>query len=353
MQSLSSSPSSYYTVASTLYGNEPLRVCIFSSPKDIPRLSPRWRALMKTSSHTHPFYDPAWHHTWWKYLGSGKVHICTVGPETGPPIAIAPLTLREDGVMRFIGGEDLTDYLDILARDGAHEEAWRVLVEYLNSPEAPPWKELILHSVPAASPTVEYFGHSGRGAEVVPEEVCPVISLPDSWDEYTGMLSQHDERELLRKIRKAQMEPGLEFHRTHTEIELGTDLDEFFLLHELSQPQKAGFWNTPRREFFREMAKEMLALGWLYLTIMRVDGHPIAANFALDYGDRIYLYNSGFDPRERELSPGLVLLAKNIEQAIQSGHTSFDMLRGDEPYKYRYAAQDEPIVRIRLARETS
>jgi CelD/BcsL family acetyltransferase involved in cellulose biosynthesis len=83
---------------------------------------------------------------------------------------------------------------------------------------------------------------------------------------------------------------------------------------------------------------------------MRVDGHPVAANFSLDYGDRIYLYNSGFDPGERELSAGLVLLGQNIEQAIQAGRASFDLLRGDEPYKYRYAARDEGIRLIRLER---
>ena len=350
MSSSPSAPSPCYAVTSS-GGQAPLQVCVHTDPGDILRLAPEWRSLMEASSHAHPFYDPAWHATWWKHLGSGEVHLCTIGPEEGPPIAIAPLTLREDGVMRFIGGEDLTDYLDIVARDGAHGEAWRALLEYLESKEAPPWRELILHSVPAGSPTVDFFSAPGTRASVEQENVCPVIRLPDSWDEYTGMLGQRDERELRRKIRKANLESGLEFHRTLSEAELEIDLEEFFRLHELSQPEKAEFWNPSRRGFFREMAKEMFALGWLDLTIMRVDGHPVAANFALDYDDRIYLYNSGFDPGERELSAGLVLLAQNIEQAIRAGRDSLDMLRGDEPYKYRYAAKDESIQLIRLSRE--
>ncbi|MFC1491200.1 GNAT family N-acetyltransferase [Nitrospinota bacterium] len=324
---------------------------VYTDPEDILRLAPEWRALMEASRFSHPFYDPAWHSTWWKHLGTGTVHLCTVCQEEAAPIAIAPLTLRKDGVMRFIGGEDLTDYLDIVARDGAYEEAWGALMTYLESPEAPPWKELILHSVPAASPTAEFFAKMGERATAEQEDVCPVIALPDSWDEYTGMLGQRHERELRRKVRKANLEAGLEFHRTLAEKDLEMDLKEFFQLHALSQPDKADFWNESRCAFFREMAGEMLKLGWLELTIMRVDGHPVAANFALDYEDRIYLYNSGYDPAERELSAGLVLLAQNIEQAIQAGRTSFDLLRGDEPYKYRYAAKDESIQRIRLSRE--
>ncbi len=355
MSSSCSAPSPCYAVTYSPEGKEPLQVCVYSTPGDIDRLAPEWRALMAASSHSHPFHDPAWHATWWKHLGSGELHICTVGPEGGPLIAIAPFTLREDGLMRFVGGEDLTDYLDIIARDGAHEDAWWALLEYLNSPDAPAWKELALHSVPAGSPTVAFFKAAGGsathgGAIIETENVCPVIPLPGSWDDYTAMLGQREERELRRKIRKANMEPGLEFGRTLTEKELETDLDDFIRLHELSQPEKAEFWNPSRSAFFREMAKEMLALGWLDLSFMRVDGHPVAANFELDYGDRIYLYNSGFDPGERELSAGLVLLAWNIEQAIQAGRTSFDMLRGDEPYKYRFAARDEGIHLIRLAR---
>ncbi len=359
MTSSCSAPSSCYVVTSSPEGKEPLQVCVYATPGDIDRLAPEWRALMEASSHSHPFYDPVWHSTWWKHLGSGELHICTVGPEGGPLIAIAPLTLREDGLMRFVGGEDLTDYLDIVARDGAHEDAWRALLGYLNSPDGPAWKELALHSVPGASPTVAFFeaaggaaggGTHGGGATIEAENVCPVIPLPGSWDDYTGMLGQREERELRRKIRKANMEPGLEFGRTLSEKELEADLDDFVRLHELSQPEKAEFWNPSRSAFFREMAKEMLALGWLDLSFMRVDGHPVAANFSLDYGDRIYLYNSGFDPGERELSAGLVLLGQNIEQAIQAGRASFDLLRGDEPYKYRYAARDEGIRLIRLER---
>ncbi len=345
-----STPTPCFSVTGPGDEGKSLQVCVYTDPEDILRLAPEWRALMEASQFSRPFYDPAWHAAWWKHLGSGTVHLCTVGREEEAPFAFAPLTLRNDGVMRFIGGEDLTDYLDIVARDGTHEEAWGALMTYLESPEAPPWKELLLHSVPEVSPTVAFFSERVARAEVESEEVCPVIPLPGSWDEYTGMLGPREERELRRKIRKANLEGDLEFHRTLTEKDLEKDLEDFFALHALSQPEKAEFWNDSRRAFFREMAYEMLRLGWLELTVMRVDGHPVAANFAIDHGDRIYLYNSGYDPAERELSAGLVLLAQNIEQAIQAGRTSFDLLRGDEPYKYRYAAKDESIVRIRLER---
>jgi CelD/BcsL family acetyltransferase involved in cellulose biosynthesis len=277
------------------------------------------------------------------------VHLCAVRKDDGSLVAISPLTLREDGVLRFIGGEDLSDYLDIVARPNAYSDAWNALISYLTGPEAPQWKELRLHSVPADSPTAEFFS-AYEGAQIEKEDVCPIISLPDSWEEYTGMLGQRDERELRRKVRKAEMEGDLSFETTLSAETLETELEEFFRLHALSQPEKDQFWNQDRRRFFREMAHEMFQLGWLDLSLMRVDGHAVAANFSFDYEDRIFLYNSGFDPTERELSAGIVLLAQNIQQAIQAGRKSFDFLRGDEAYKYRFAGKDKIVLRIKLNR---
>ena len=48
------------------------------------------------------------------------------------------------------------------------------------------------------------------------------------------------------------------------------------------------------------------------------------------------------------LSLGVVITAKAIEYAIENGRKSFDFLRGNETYKYRFGAQDTTIYRIHL-----
>ncbi len=327
-----------------------LEVRVHGKAEDIAALAPEWRALLAKARPAHPFYDPAWHLAWWKSLGEGTPHICAVRRPDGSLLAVAPLALGEDGVLRFSGGSDVTDYLDIAAAEGDHEAAWGAILSHLEGPGAPPWKEMDLHCVPGGSPTLKLLLQTPERAEAEQEDVCPVIALPDSWDDYMGMLSGREERELRRKIRKANLEPGLEFQRTLTPEQLEADLDDFFRLHALSQPDKADFWTPGRRAFFREVAAEMLRLGWLDLTLMRVDGHAVGANFSFDYEDRIYLYNSGYDPGERELSGGVVLLARNIKEAIRAGRSAFDLLRGNEPYKYRFAAKDETVHRIRVRR---
>ncbi|MEK6711404.1 MAG: GNAT family N-acetyltransferase [Nitrospinota bacterium] len=325
-----------------------------ASPEAFTALAGEWRALLAKAKPSHPFYDPAWHLAWWKHLGSGALHLCEARRPGGELIAVAPFTVNGEGLLRLTGGEVLSDYLDIAVLPGAEAEVWTALLAHLEGPQGPAWKEMLVRGLPEGSPTLKVLtdadGPARGRAGAEREEVCPVIPLPGSWEDYVGMLDARDERELRRKLRKAFMQPGLEFRRTLGEEQLEADLAEFVRLHALSHPDKADFWNEARGAFFREMAREMLRLGWLDLTFLVVDGHPAAANFAFDFEDRIYLYNSGYDPNERGLSAGLVLLAHNIEEAINGGRASFDLLRGDEAYKYTFGAKDEPIFRVRLAR---
>ena len=49
----------------------------------------------------------------------------------------------------------------------------------------------------------------------------------------------------------------------------------------------------------------------------------------------------------------MILLAKFIERTIREGCRRFDLLRGDEAYKYEWGAVDEPIQRILLRRKNN
>jgi CelD/BcsL family acetyltransferase involved in cellulose biosynthesis len=50
-------------------------------------------------------------------------------------------------------------------------------------------------------------------------------------------------------------------------------------------------------------------------------------------------------------SPGWVLLAKEINWAIEQGMTEVDLMRGDEDYKYRFGGIDRHVIsfKARLA----
>ena len=60
------------------------------------------------------------------------------------------------------------------------------------------------------------------------------------------------------------------------------------------------------------------------------------------------LYNSGFHPEAAALSPGLVLLAYVVRDAIGRGRRRFDFLRGEERYKYEFGPTPEDVCTVTI-----
>jgi CelD/BcsL family acetyltransferase involved in cellulose biosynthesis len=98
--------------------------------------------------------------------------------------------------------------------------------------------------------------------------------------------------------------------------------------------------------------RDCAAVGVVELNFLTVEGRRIAAGVTFDDGKVIYYYNAGVDPDARELSPGVVMVARYIERSIRLGRGRLDFLRGDEPYKYEWGAVDEPIERLLVQRVT-
>jgi CelD/BcsL family acetyltransferase involved in cellulose biosynthesis len=48
----------------------------------------------------------------------------------------------------------------------------------------------------------------------------------------------------------------------------------------------------------------------------------------------------------RSSAPGIVLFAERIRTAIARGFTAFDFMRGNESYKYRFGATDQPLYQL-------
>ena len=62
------------------------------------------------------------------------------------------------------------------------------------------------------------------------------------------------------------------------------------------------------------------------------------------------VFNSGLETTGfQSLSAG-ICVARMIEQAIGRGYTEFDLLRGNEDYKYRLGARDTYIYHVTVER---
>jgi CelD/BcsL family acetyltransferase involved in cellulose biosynthesis len=89
--------------------------------------------------------------------------------------------------------------------------------------------------------------------------------------------------------------------------------------------------------FHADVLTQMAAKGWVRVFLLEVKGRVIAALYGFSTGKTFSFYQSGMDPAWAHLSVGLVLMGCSMEHAIRSGIGTFDLLRGNEDYKFQWA----------------
>ena len=310
-----------------------------------------WDALVGASRLRAPFLGFTWQREGVRaFVPQARLEIRTVEDEAGRLVAILPLWEAGPGVLRAIGGADISDYLDLIARAGFEEEAWTALLE-ARAGERAAWE---LHAVPAASPTVTVLprlaGACGLAATAEVEERCPVLALPASWDAYLAGLGGKHRHELGRKQRRlARERPEARATCLHAAAEIEARLGDFLDLHRRSRAGKARFMDARMEAFFRRAVVALAARGGARLWFLDAAAGPLAAFVVLEWDDTVGLYNSGFHPDHAALSPGVVLLAHLVRDAIARGRRRFDFLRGEERYKYEFEPVAEDVCRVRIA----
>ena len=311
----------------------------------------RWNGLLAQARQPSVFLSWQWQTAWARaFLAERPLHLLRVSDDAGTLAGLLPLYDESAGLRRFVGGVDVSDYLDLIVPAGREEEVWQALLQH-RAGEATEWD---LRAIRAGSPTLDILPRlcpaAGIRAQVEREDRCPVLELPASWDAYLDRLPGKDRHELRRKIRKLERElPGTSV-RSHASPE-GWDgaLAAFLRLHRLSKAGKARFMDERMEAFFRDATHALAARGWARLWFLDWDGAAIASFLCLEHAGSVGLYNSGFDPLHAKLAPGIVLLARVIRDAIDRGVPLFDFLRGDEPYKYAFGPTAQDLFRVRVA----
>jgi CelD/BcsL family acetyltransferase involved in cellulose biosynthesis len=323
-----------------------MHIRVHTHVEDFAALAPEWRALQQRLAFDSLFYTPEWQELTWREFGRGELQIVAVHDDAGALVALAPLALHE-GVLGFAAYKEISDYLDVLVAAGHEAAAHGALCDWLLGPSAPAWTTLELTNVIESSPTFAGFADTlrGRGAQVdAPrEDVCPIITLPDTFDAYLAMLDGKERRELQRKLRRAAEESRMVIVNDPNTLE--RDVNDFLSLMKASMVSKSDFMTPAMEAFFHRMARVMQQAGWLQLAFLEVgDEEPLtraAAYLNFVYGNDVFVYNSGLDPlKYSHISPGQVLIAKLIEHAIGEKRRLFDFLQGNESYKYGLGGKD-------------
>ncbi len=329
----------------------------------VPRGTVRseWELLLDEDPDATVFQSPRYLETWARVLGQAshaRVHtvhrdgrLIGVVPEAHERMgsATGPLEVR-----CFLGGTEVTDYLGPVSR---REDRADVAAAYLDHLAADiDWDEVIAGGLAADSGWLETFARGAAERGIVEldrttEGVCPRVDLTGGEQAHLERLPGKQRHELERKARKLARDAGeVELVEVDPEKVAG-ELDGFLALAADSHPEKSGFFSRPEmHDWFQALAEEFVGDGTFRLHRLEVGGLIGAATVSLVADGQWGLYNSAFDPVLSSLAPGIVQIGQLLELAASEGCHTFDLLRGDEPYKYRFGATDRVIERLTLVR---
>jgi CelD/BcsL family acetyltransferase involved in cellulose biosynthesis len=262
------------------------------------------------------------------------------------------MSIRDDGLLETMGPA-VSDYLEPLIDPAVEREVWGVMLKVIAKLRAGKNKKVTLHNVREGESlrTVlpELVRGEGFGVEEKRIESTPVLALPRSWEEYLGTLDAHERKETRRKLNKAITKGGARVVKCSADpAEISRALADAFVLMEQAPGDKGEAIRKTIRPLLERAAPGMIAAGRLWLHTLYLEEKAAAVTIQFPYRDGPQLYNCGFDAAKKEWSPGVVLTSLIIKEAIEGGAREFDLLRGQEPYKYRLGAKDRGLWMVTL-----
>ena len=309
-----------------------------------------------------PFMSWAWHRAWADAAPPAEVEASAVLVLRGPGGAVAgilPLRVARvpfhrvsvSAVTWAIGDLGCPDHLDVLAAPEADVDLLAAAVERLS------WQVMILSNLaPNASHTLRLCdaiaarGHALRRRTLWS---CPYLELNDDWDRYLASLTPTRRQTLRRKERNLLRDHAAAI-TDYAPDRLDEGWSHLMSLHERRWEDAGGgaFQDDGAVRLQRRFAGELAARGQLWLTTLDLDGAPAAAWYGFAWGDTVYFYQGGRDPRWERESVGLVLMGAMIRRAIERGYRRFDFLRGEDPYKRQWTNTERFTEEITIFRRS-
>src|SRR5215212_2219052 len=189
------------------YSTHPPETTVLEDDREFATLEEEWTDLYDSSPLATPFQSWAWLYSWWEFYGEGyELRLVTIRDD-GLLVGIAPLMLERRRVLSrllFIG-TGLTDYLDILVRQGWEARVYKVGVQALRQMDA--WQVADLQQLRPEADAWSFFREWDGPRARVWQENCPLIEVKP-WDELLMSIKKglrSSARQTLRRLEEDEV----------------------------------------------------------------------------------------------------------------------------------------------------
>jgi CelD/BcsL family acetyltransferase involved in cellulose biosynthesis len=328
---------------------------------DLAALGPEWDELLADADGASIFLTHAWIASWRATVGTDTELLIGTArePSSGMLVGIAPLVVASRSIgpmstriLRMAGsGIASSDHLDVIVRHG-HPHVAAALWKGVSQQRT--WDLIDLDGLrPGSHLSRLLVRRRGDHDAFVTETLCPVLELPESWEEYEASLGSNLRQNLRRYARKLDKDTdGPVVERLVVDAdEIVETVEQLACFHQAirtSKGQRGSFAESAMVDFHREVALRFAEKGRLRLHRLDVDGEMAAAISCFRHDDTVSFYTTGYDASLSAYGPGRRIMAASIRSAIEEGARRFDFLRGDEPYKSSWGAVEAFNDRIRM-----
>lgn len=300
-----------------------------------------WDELVAQSQTASIFQTYAWIKVWLDHFREDIDDLLILAVyDTNNLIGIGPFSIKNNTLGFLTSSNILADCGDIIVATNNEESVWKVIIEYLQNLCMEKKYILDLRNVRQESPTFQVLIDIIKlNFEI--HIMMPIIYLPNTWDKYLKTLKNKERGDLRRRLRNAQQDLAL--------IKPYIDqksLDEYCDLIQRANQLKQEFIADKTKAFFLSLLTELSLSDNIYLYFLTYQGNIASALIILRFKNGWYAYNALFDLSYAKLSPGILILALVIQEAIEKNILLFSFLRGSEKYKYKFAPVDEANYRF-------
>jgi CelD/BcsL family acetyltransferase involved in cellulose biosynthesis len=331
--------------------------------ENLTELEP-YRAEWKAVDGGTPFRSWSWLTTWWRHYGQGRpgrelsVWLVFQNQLSGDPALVGALpayigeSWAKGRVLRLLGdGEVCSDHVGLLAAHGMEEAVAGALASTLS--EQADWDLLDFAGVDAddvaTNALIDQLALTNAAVTRMEADRCWVIDLPPTWEEFLAMQSKSHRKQLRQMDARVLQSGRARWRLVESPAEFATAWSTLIDLHQRrrqSLGEPGCFASRTWAAFHWDVAQQLLAEGRLRLSVLELDGRPIAAEYHFVGAAATYAYQGGVDPDRLHDEPGQLSTICSIKRAIDEGQRQFDFLRGDEPYKAHWRATPRSTVRL-------
>jgi CelD/BcsL family acetyltransferase involved in cellulose biosynthesis len=260
-------------------------------------------------------------------------------------VGLAPLVLSRRGPFRVLTelGRPPGNYWDVLCEPADRAAIGAAALAEVRS-RRDEWHGLLLGGLREGSATEEAVLASGLRLRRRRPSPYPGIELPATFEEYLGGLPRKRRKDLRRHLRR--LEDGrLELRDVREPAQLRVAVDRWqdirvrWWQHRAKRmdPEHA---STRFHDFMQDLVASMVPRGLAQVWELVHDGEVVGVEVNLVDKRTYYSWMGAYEPEVAHLGLGKVAIGAGIRESIAAGREYYDLMVGDEEYKYWYGATD-------------